>query len=164
MLFGSRWAAAFALLASPAIWADFESAEITALGGIHPDGIPVYQVIVNFDDAEDTVLAVGGNDLTGTDLNLKSNAPLAQNHPFGVWTDIPDARAGEGDSWFGIGGQADTAFDPELGAPGDEVVKDCGASCTGNSGYFDMDPSTPCLLYTSPSPRDGLLSRMPSSA
>ena len=28
------------------------------------------------------------------------------------------------------------------------------------------DPNTPntCLLYTSPSPRDGLLSRMPSSA
>ena len=26
------------------------------------------------------------------------------------------------------------------------------------SGYY------PCLLYTSPSPRDGLLSRMPSSA
>ena len=24
--------------------------------------------------------------------------------------------------------------------------------------------SNPCLLYTSPSPRDGLLSRMPSSA
>ena len=94
MLFGSRWAAAFALVASPAIWADFESAEITALGGIHPDGIPVYQVIVNFDDAEDTVLAVGGNDVTGTDLNLKSNAPLAQNHPFGVWTDIPDAQIG----------------------------------------------------------------------
>ena len=29
----------------------------------------------------------------------------------------------------------------------------------------DMTPTTrPCLLYTSPSPRDGLLSRMPSSA
>ena len=30
-----------------------------------------------------------------------------------------------------------------------------------------LDPSSfidPCLLYTSPSPRDGLLSRMPSSA
>ena len=25
-------------------------------------------------------------------------------------------------------------------------------------------PATACLLYTSPSPRDGLLSRMPSSA
>ena len=31
--------------------------------------------------------------------------------------------------------------------------------------YFeDDDPSNGCLLYTSPSPRDGLLSRMPSSA
>ena len=28
---------------------------------------------------------------------------------------------------------------------------------------FKIDP-TACLLYTSPSPRDGLLSRMPSSA
>ena len=27
-----------------------------------------------------------------------------------------------------------------------------------------IDRSTSCLLYTSPSPRDGLLSRMPSSA
>ena len=26
------------------------------------------------------------------------------------------------------------------------------------------DPHQSCLLYTSPSPRDGLLSRMPSSA
>ena len=28
----------------------------------------------------------------------------------------------------------------------------------------DAGSSVPCLLYTSPSPRDGLLSRMPSSA
>ena len=28
----------------------------------------------------------------------------------------------------------------------------------------DYRPDVPCLLYTSPSPRDGLLSRMPSSA
>ena len=40
------------------------------------------------------------------------------------------------------------------------------------SGYFVIKPSgvdydalsPDCLLYTSPSPRDGLLSRMPSSA
>ena len=38
-------------------------------------------------------------------------------------------------------------------------------------GYFDFEKKAPqkvkfnfCLLYTSPSPRDGLLSRMPSSA
>ena len=28
----------------------------------------------------------------------------------------------------------------------------------------NMHQTHPCLLYTSPSPRDGLLSRMPSSA
>ena len=34
-----------------------------------------------------------------------------------------------------------------------------------NSGEFINETSlNPCLLYTSPSPRDGLLSRMPSSA
>ena len=30
--------------------------------------------------------------------------------------------------------------------------------------YLRLDQNDPCLLYTSPSPRDGLLSRMPSSA
>ena len=36
----------------------------------------------------------------------------------------------------------------------------CGISWKGNS----KDKDITCLLYTSPSPRDGLLSRMPSSA
>ena len=31
-------------------------------------------------------------------------------------------------------------------------------------GYIYLSNSNTCLLYTSPSPRDGLLSRMPSSA
>ena len=30
--------------------------------------------------------------------------------------------------------------------------------------YLFVSGQGPCLLYTSPSPRDGLLSRMPSSA
>ena len=34
----------------------------------------------------------------------------------------------------------------------------------GNSGWVLTDVTDSCLLYTSPSPRDGLLSRMPSSA
>ena len=33
-----------------------------------------------------------------------------------------------------------------------------------NFYVVSIDPYSPCLLYTSPSPRDGLLSRMPSSA
>ena len=32
------------------------------------------------------------------------------------------------------------------------------------SGYWNGQLNIVCLLYTSPSPRDGLLSRMPSSA
>ena len=32
------------------------------------------------------------------------------------------------------------------------------------AGAADCRYNGPCLLYTSPSPRDGLLSRMPSSA
>ena len=48
-----------------------------------------------------------------------------------------------------------------------------GAAALENSGYARRDGLVyyemiehlgPCLLYTSPSPRDGLLSRMPSSA
>ena len=36
---------------------------------------------------------------------------------------------------------------------------------TAFAGHLiDLVPSYTCLLYTSPSPRDGLLSRMPSSA
>ena len=37
---------------------------------------------------------------------------------------------------------------------------------TGMTGYQEVitDPSYYCLLYTSPSPRDTILSRMPSSA
>ena len=35
----------------------------------------------------------------------------------------------------------------------------------GTAWYLqDKVPNNTCLLYTSPSPRDGLLSRMPSSA
>ena len=41
-----------------------------------------------------------------------------------------------------------------------------GAAASGSTaaGFPGMNPISSCLLYTSPSPRDGLLSRMPSSA
>ena len=41
-----------------------------------------------------------------------------------------------------------------------------GADCSGVTGAIASNVAVPngCLLYTSPSPRDGLLSRMPSSA
>ena len=39
-----------------------------------------------------------------------------------------------------------------------------GARLTAATGEEDLAQMSVCLLYTSPSPRDGLLSRMPSSA
>ena len=43
----------------------------------------------------------------------------------------------------------------------DRVVREDGTVVLYNA---DPDEGDPCLLYTSPSPRDTLLSRMPSSA
>ena len=47
-----------------------------------------------------------------------------------------------------------------LGSPASTSVADVRSYLN----QFLMDPYVICLLYTSPSPRDGLLSRMPSSA
>ena len=45
---------------------------------------------------------------------------------------------------------------------GSPVAVHVGSTTVPVSSWLPGD--TPCLLYTSPSPRDGLLSRMPSSA
>ena len=54
----------------------------------------------------------------------------------------------------------DTGEIPENGAVFDAIVVGGGPGGSSAAGYLAMA----CLLYTSPSPRDGLLSRMPSSA
>ena len=52
---------------------------------------------------------------------------------------------------------------PEMMDPGKfEVTVAMNRGMVGN--VFDSEKDAFCLLYTSPSPRDGLLSRMPSSA
>ena len=51
----------------------------------------------------------------------------------------------------------------DWGAPADELSTEPGVVVHAASGRR-ADYGSLCLLYTSPSPRDGLLSRMPSSA
>ena len=68
---------------------------------------------------------------------------------------------------------ADTPADPENGRRAYVRVRaDLGISSFGANAIYQAQAGTKvisehnelCLLYTSPSPRDGLLSRMPSSA
>ena len=68
-----------------------------------------------------------------------------------------------------IGSRTGSGTDLEIGSKtGSETVsKPVLPSIQARVESVSMDPLTPrpcCLLYTSPSPRDGLLSRMPSSA
>ena len=60
-----------------------------------------------------------------------------------------------------------TFYDAALGALGvrSAMVDPKGrAMYMHGGGIFMLSKPIDCLLYTSPSPRDGLLSRMPSSA
>ena len=60
------------------------------------------------------------------------------------------------------------AYSPGVAAPVREIAKNPDAAydytTKGNLVAVISNGSAICLLYTSPSPRDGLLSRMPSSA
>ena len=51
----------------------------------------------------------------------------------------------------------------KIAGAADEMIKKANGKRTIPQIFFD-DQHIGCLLYTSPSPRDGLLSRMPSSA
>ena len=57
-------------------------------------------------------------------------------------------------------------FDRKIGVFNDEYLKKQSAKLVKNNipNYAFVSEFQTCLLYTSPSPRDGLLSRMPSSA
>ena len=60
-------------------------------------------------------------------------------------------------SSLGSPGEAPPLFTPQLGLSTEELRAEQAKGGINPEAYF-------CLLYTSPSPRDGLLSRMPSSA
>ena len=52
-----------------------------------------------------------------------------------------------------------------VGGEGEDIGRGAGAEAADElSVVYAVERDGVCLLYTSPSPRDGLLSRMPSSA
>ena len=90
---------------------------------------------------------------------------------------VPWARAAAEDSTFKGRTELDAIYKGEAGlTEGDNVIAYCRIGersshtwfvlthLLGFEGVRNYDGSWTCLLYTSPSPRDGLLSRMPSSA
>ena len=78
-----------------------------------------------------------------------------------------DAAKDAADKAYGSGTKAaDKVTDKAYGS-GDKAVTDAATKAHGSGTDHAGDKahgSGTCLLYTSPSPRDGLLSRMPSSA
>ena len=105
-----------------------------------------------------------------------SNGELSQEDEMKLLQKLVKQRKDSADIYIGQG-RNDLA-DPELKeaeliqqflpkALSEDEVKDVVKSVIeeiGADGMKDMGKVMGCLLYTSPSPRDGLLSRMPSSA
>ena len=77
----------------------------------------------------------------------------------GIETELNGTQLGEGTTLYGV--VTDTSGNPVQGV----VVSD-GYNCveTDANGVYQMIRYKNCLLYTSPSPRDRSVSRMPSSA
>ena len=83
--------------------------------------------------------------IAGAALDVFDDEPLDRNHPF---TSMEN-----------------TLLTPHLGYVTAENYDVFYGECVGNiQAYLKGTPINVCLLYTSPSPRDATLSRMPSSA
>ena len=77
--------------------------------------------------------------------------------------DIPEGVTGLSFSPQNRGGQGlDSDVNPLSGVTAPITLASGESNLTIDAGVIDKSP--PCLLYTSPSPRDATLSRMPSSA
>ena len=102
-------------------------------------------------------------------INLKftANGPATRVELKEAGTDLPFGRGMRVDdiriSSIGTKVPADTAQQSFEIIPGNDVPELTGTPAVLADGQEDV-AYTICLLYTSPSPRDGLLSRMPSSA
>ena len=104
-------------------------------------------VVVSTYHVEQIVSAIAGDSLN-VEILAPSNVPVHDYEPSA--TDL--VRLQEADMFFYHGLGLETWIDATLDSLGDDAPPSFSTH------------AMPCLLYTSPSPRDGLLSRMPSSA
>ena len=100
-------------------------------------------------------------------------APVAASNGLSLAPTVPLDRVARVDILFVCGGiDVRATVSPRLSTALRRLAEHgtpLGGLCTGGyalarAGLLDHYRATICLLYTSPSPRDGLLSRMPSSA
>ena len=112
---------------------------------------------------------LSGNVDISSNLNVTGNLDVDGQTDLDV-TNISDTATFSGLVDINAGGQANT-FKVEDLTSGRIVIAGTGGELedSGNLLFNGTDLSASslivsCLLYTSPSPRDGLLSRMPSSA
>ena len=122
-----------------------------------------------------TDVAIGAEQLTSETYTVPESAspdtgPLPGLSGFGAREqgasdEASDSAVSEADAVVKVddpkaGGDADRDVKPDS-KPGSDSTDPTGANPTGTGSGTGTGT---CLLYTSPSPRDGLLSRMPSSA
>ena len=93
-------------------------------------------------------------------INFPSTAGQATDGSY-TYTVAGITYSWDGTSWSAAGAGA-SATDRTLFSVTQNAVGTAALSYNSNSGVFSYTP--PCLLYTSPSPRDYAASRMPSSA
>ena len=107
--------------------------------------------------AATTTLASGINDAV-TDIPLTSSTAFPSSGEIRIGSEDISYTANNTATGVLSGGAREVNGTTKAAHSGGDTV-------TNISDYVAWgDASTACLLYTSPSPRDGLLSRMPSSA
>jgi len=145
-----------ALAAAGAASADYTGAAVVSMGDMIGDGThTTYPIFLNFDNPDDKVLAISGNE----DVSVLrwQGATLRQNSPGFETLDLqefPFAASGPGDSWVTIDddpannanvGLSDAAFSPGFlnpAFPGASVINGSFFEQLDNGGWFDFDPGT----------------------
>ena len=102
--------------------------------------------------------------MSNNHLNTE-NQPQAQVFKWGAATHVGNVRTSNQDK-YGIASNLLAVADGMGGHNGGEVAAEIAVNALTAANDFQSinEFAYLCLLYTSPSPRDGLLSRMPSSA